>query len=327
MKALFKPFLVNEPHRDPALYIDLFGKKESFLIDLGDISALSTRKILRISRIFISHTHIDHFFGFDAILRTCLSKKEPVHIYGPKNIIKNVSGKLSGYTWNLIKEYPISIYVHEFYRNSLKTCFFSAKNNLKKTLVETKGVMDGILYEDHELRIKALVLDHKIPVLSFLLEEKKKLNVRKEVLAELDLTPGPWLNNLKQMTLLNTIPSEITVPCGGTTKIFDGNELVEKLMLIKEGEKILYVTDVCYSKRDAGKIKKFAKAPDILFCEAFFTSEDEKRAGERYHLTATQTRLIADGIGAKKLVIFHFSPRYKGNFKRIYKEAFAGNRD
>lgn len=323
MKALFKPFLVNEPHQDPALYIDLFGKKESFLIDLGDISRLSTKKILRLSRIFVSHTHIDHFFGFDTILRTSLGKKEPLHIYGPKGIIKNVAGKLSAYTWNLIKEYPINIYVHELHRNSLKTCLFSAKNVLKKELVSIKPAHGGMLYEDHELCVKALVLNHKIPVLSFLMEEKKRLNVRKDVLLEMNLTPGPWLNNLKNKALLGDIPSELAVPVNGATKIFNAKELIEKLLLIKDGEKILYVTDIRYSKRAADKIKGFAQSPDTLFCEAFFTSDDEKRGRERYHLTAPQTRLIADSVGAKKLVIFHFSPRYKGNFKKIYKEAFG----
>ncbi len=320
MKSLFKPYFVNEPHQDPGLLIKIFGRKDYFIIDLGDISKLTVKTILKISRVFITHTHIDHFFGFDGLLRTSLSKKDPIHIYGPKGIIKNVHGKILGYTWNLITEYPINIYVHEIYKNHKTTCLFSAKNKFKKIILEKQVIENRIIYEDDELFIKAIELNHKIPVLSFLLKEKRRINVRKDVLNELKLKPGPWLSELKKIVVNNrqSENTNIYVPEKGYMPV---SQLIETLLLINKGESIAYITDIIYSKKNVTKIREHFYEPDILFCEAFFSSEDSKRARERYHLTAKETLEISKLIKAKKLIIFHFSPRYKGKFKKIYKEA------
>lgn len=320
MKSLFKAYFVNEPYQDPGLLIKIFGRKEYFLIDLGDISKLTVKTILKISRVFITHTHIDHFFGFDGLLRTSLSKKEPIHIYGPKGIIKNVYGKILGYTWNLITEYPINIYVHEICKDYMTTCLFSAKNKFKKVILAKHIIKNSLIFEDEEITIKAIELNHKIPVLSFFFKEKKRVNVRKDILNELKLKPGPWLSELKKI-VINNNPLEnisINVPERGPTP---ATELAKKLLLIKDGESIAYITDIVYSKKNLSKIIEHFQSPDILFCEAFFTSEDEIRAKERYHLTAKQARKISELIKAKKLIIFHFSPRYKGNFSKIYNEA------
>lgn len=324
MKALFRYYLVNEPYKDPALYIELFGRKNCFLIDLGDISKLPAKKILKISHIFVTHTHIDHFFGFDALLRTSLGKKEPIHIYGPKHITRNVKGKLAGYTWNLIKEYPLNIYVHEINKRSMTTTLFSAERGLKANLVEKKVLSDNVIYEDDELIVKTLILSHKIPVLCFLLEEKIKINVKKDALRALNLEPGPWLSDLKKRFLAGECEGEFTFLLKGKKYTFPADELAKKLLLINKGEKILYITDVRYSSLVLKKLKEFSYEPDVLFCEAFFLHLDKERAKERYHLTAKQTNVIAKTLKAKKLFIFHFSPRYKGNFRKIYEEAYVG---
>lgn len=324
MKSLFKSQLINEPYNDPCIYIQLFGRKESFLIDLGDISRLPTKKILKISRIFVSHTHMDHFFGFDTVLRLFLSKTEPLHIYGPKNIIKNVKGKIDGYTWNLIKEYPLNIYVHEIRKDKIHTALFSAAKGLKKQSVGVRDFFNNIIYEDEEMTVKALILNHKVPVLSFFFEEKIRINVRKDLLKQLNLEPGPWLSTLKKMYLENAPKEHFEIYSKDNKNCFSSQYLLDKLLLVKEGEKILYITDIKYSKKYLSLISNFAQEPDILYCEAFFLSEDIDRAKDRYHLTASQTNIIAKAVKAKKLIIFHFSPRYKGNFKKIYDEAYSG---
>jgi len=72
MVHIFQPRLINNPNKDPGVYISLFGKKYSYLVDAGDLSKLSNKDILKIEKLFITHTHMDHFYGFDRILRTCL---------------------------------------------------------------------------------------------------------------------------------------------------------------------------------------------------------------------------------------------------------------
>lgn len=324
MKALFKPHLVNKPFEDPALYIDLFGRKESFIVDLGDISKLSNRKILRISRCFITHTHIDHFFGFDGLLRTSLGKTTPIYLYGPRGIIENIKGKLKGYTFNLIREYPIRLVVYEIRRDKILSCQFNAENGLKPSKIKEEAFRDNIIYEDNELTVKALILNHKIPIISYLFEEKVRLNVNKDALNKLEFITGPWLTELKKLYFEGNNEKNIEVPTKEGKKEFKASELFRELIIVKEGEKLFYLTDIRFSPTALKKIKSFVQSPDIFFCEAFFNHGDIDRAKERYHLTSKQTNLIAKSIQAKKLIIFHFSPRYKGNFKRIYREALEG---
>ncbi len=324
MKALFKPYLVNKPYEDPLLYIDLFGRKDAFAADLGDISKLSNKKILRISRCFVTHTHIDHFFGFDGLLRSSLGKLTPIYIYGPKGIIENVKGKLRGYSFNLIKEYPIRLVVCEIRKKLMRNCEFSAENGLKPSKISQSEIINHIIYEDPEVIVKALILNHKIPVIAYLFEERRRLNVNKDALNRLGLMPGPWLAELKNHYLNGRHHEFVTVNVNGEKKLLRVDQISRDIIITREGEKLFYLTDIRFSDTVLKKIKEFAYQPDIFFCEAFFNSQDEDRAKDRYHLTAKQTNIIAKTINAKKLVIFHFSPRYKGNFKRIYKEAMEG---
>ena len=102
MVHLFQPKLLNGHSGDPVVLVSLFGKSNIYLIDIGDISKLSYKDVLKINKIFVSHTHMDHFYGFDRVLRTFLGKEKYLQVFGPKNIIKNIKGKLEGYTWNLV---------------------------------------------------------------------------------------------------------------------------------------------------------------------------------------------------------------------------------
>jgi ribonuclease Z len=69
MRPLFHPSLVNGRYGDPTVYVETLFEKSSLLFDLGEIASLSPRKIQRIDQIFVSHAHIDHFVGFDHLLR------------------------------------------------------------------------------------------------------------------------------------------------------------------------------------------------------------------------------------------------------------------
>lgn len=75
MKPLFHPALVNGLFGDPGLYVDCLFEKRALLYDLGDVRALAPRKLLRVSDVFVSHTHMDHFFGF------ALEEKQHVNVW------------------------------------------------------------------------------------------------------------------------------------------------------------------------------------------------------------------------------------------------------
>jgi ribonuclease Z len=69
MRLLFEPRLVNGATGDPGLYVDVRDERRAVLFDLGDIAALPPRKLIRLSHVFVTHAHMDHFAGFDRLLR------------------------------------------------------------------------------------------------------------------------------------------------------------------------------------------------------------------------------------------------------------------
>jgi ribonuclease Z len=84
-----------------------------------------------------------------------------------------------------------------------------------------------------------------------------------------------------------------------------------------------YCSDTAYVERIAEQVK----GVDILYHEATFTMDDEPRARETLHSTAAQAATIALKADAGKLVLGHFSARYKelepilDEARRIFPEA------
>ena len=81
------------------------------------------------------------------------------------------------------------------------------------------------------------------------------------------------------------------------------------------------MVDTLYSADNAARIAGLAHRADVLFCESPFLHADHEQATRRYHLTARQAGLLGRAAQAKKLVVFHFSPRYSGQAEVLYREA------
>ena len=120
MRPSFQPRLVNPPSSDPGLFIPFLFEKRALMFDLGDLRSLSPRDLLKTSHIFVTHTHMDHFIGFDEVLRIFLGRDKDLYLFGPADFFQRVEGRLAGYTWNLVAEYTndfrlVVTEVHEEY--------------------------------------------------------------------------------------------------------------------------------------------------------------------------------------------------------------------
>ena len=116
MRSVFYPRLVNGPFGDPALYVRLAHRGEALLFDCGDLHPLPARDLLKLRAVFVSHAHIDHLAGFDALLRHFLYRPQPLCFFGPPGFGAHLAHKLAGYTWNLIEGYPLLLRVREWGR-------------------------------------------------------------------------------------------------------------------------------------------------------------------------------------------------------------------
>ncbi len=331
MSDTFQPRLVNNLFDDPAVFVAFRYQRRALLFDLGRIDSLSLRELHKITDIFVSHTHIDHFIGFDHLLRSSLSREGEIRLFGPKGITDNVRGKLAGYTWNLIQDYPLSIAVHEVDGERQKITYFSA-SNLFRPEGETLVPFEGVLLDEPSFTVQAAILDHRIPCLAFSLKEKSRLNIRQDHMEGMGLESGPWLDELKRM-LREKAPEmtrlEIPVKNSRKKRNLSLKEWYETLIVETEGQKVTYVVDSLFSPSNVEQILSLAQEADLFYCEAAFSQADEARARERYHLTASQAGTLARMAQVKRLIPFHFSQRYEREPNRLLEEAmeaFAKNK-
>lgn len=329
MKPLFHPKLVNGLLGDPLLYVDLFQERRALMFDLGSAQALRPGAILKVSDAFVSHTHIDHFVGFDHVLRIHLARDTTMRVFGPPGITDNVAGKLAGYTWNLVDGYPFVLEVCEAGREDVRWTRFSAGDEFRPRPLDRKP-FDGLLLDEDLFSVRAVHLDHQIDSMAYRLAEKIRVNIDKEALRRMGLRVGPWLGGLKR-AVRSGMPPETEITAGW---IGDGGdedrtvllgELVKELVKITRGQRIAYVSDAVYSAENEEKIVTLARGVDILFCEAAFLDAD--RARERYHLTAGQAGALARAAGAGKLVIFHVSPKHSDDIEAMEREAEEAMRE
>lgn len=105
--------LLNGPTWNSAVHVQFPQTGCKVLFDLGLLEHLTYGELLEISHAFVSHTHFDHFVGFDALLRATFPLERPLEISGPAGITQNVLGKLNGYCWNLVRPRPVNVLVRE----------------------------------------------------------------------------------------------------------------------------------------------------------------------------------------------------------------------
>jgi ribonuclease Z len=324
MTPLFQPRLLNSPFGDPALYVGLQGEGTALLFDVGDISRVSSRLLFKISDVFISHTHIDHCIGIDHLLRLNLARNRILRLYGPPGIIANMTGKLRGYTWNLTDSYPFMLDVYEIGSRIIRIRRFSCSEKFKPG-PEQRLPFDGVIINCPAFRVLSCRLDHNgIASLAFRLEEHNHININKDTLSRRGLPVGPWLQTLKKCIREGSPDStEITVPetDGLPTRTISLEKLKREIVHITQGESIAYIADSGASPENIKKIKLLADGVDRFFCEAAFLERDAAKAHRSGHFTARQAGLLARSCGAKKLTVFHFSPRYENRGDEPEREA------
>jgi len=335
MRPIFQPRLVNGPFADPALFVDVLFERRALLFDIGDIAALPPRKILRTSHVFVTHTHMDHFVGFDRLLRICLGRARPLTLFGPAGFMEHVHHRLASFTWNLVENYDVDLAITACEVSAdgsrVSRATFNSRERFLRRAAGASELRDGLLLEEPELQVRCAVLDHGIPCLGFALQEAMHVNVWPNHLAALGLAPGAWLREAKRAIIAGA-PDDTPVTarwregaCPREKRLSLG-VLRQSAVQCVPGQKIAYVSDVSFHADNLRRITRLVAGADLLFIEAAFLERDADEARRKSHLTARQAGLIARDSGAHEIIPFHLSPRYAGCEAALRNEAQAAFR-
>ena len=336
MRLTFNPQLVNDPYGDPGVYVDFNFEHRAFLFDLGDLAALPPKKLLRVTEVFVSHTHMDHFFGFDRLLRVCLGRHAGLRLYGPPGFVDHVGHRLAAYTWNLVQNYPVDFVIEAWETDTAGEAAgarFRCHAGFAAEALPAREAREGVLLDEPGFRVCAVALEHRTTSLAYAIEEKTHWQVLTDRLEARDLPSGPWLTELKRQVQRDAPPqTPLKVAWhdrdGTHERTFTVGELRDDVLAPGPGEKIVYVTDLSFTEDNARRVAALARGADRLFIECVFLHADAEQAQRKCHLTARQAGALARRAGAKAVIPFHFSPRYTGREGALRAEleaAFAGD--
>lgn len=341
MRQMLEPALVDGPEGDPGLYVDLRDEGRALLFDFGGVERLPPRKLLRVRQVFVSHTHMDHFAGFDTMLRVLLGRQEQLALFGGPGFVEQVEHKLRAYTWNVVQRYEPALVldVHAFAPDGTRRhARFSSRHGFARDDGDARPASDpadDLLHEDALLRVRGRFVDHEMPCLAFLIEERPRLKVAKDRLAALGISTGPWLRTLRQAVLAQAsddTPIEIAWRdrAGAHAMTRTVGELRALVLDVVPGQRVAYATDLRGTEANAAVLAALLDGGvDRLYLEAVFLDADRDHATRKNHLTARQCGELARRVGARALVPFHFSPRYErrpGLLAAEAQAAFIGDR-
>ncbi|MFK8044746.1 MAG: ribonuclease Z [Crocinitomicaceae bacterium] len=151
----------------------------------------------------------------------------------------------------------------------------------------------ALIFEDDNMEVHAFPLKHRIPCYGFLFQEKIK---ERSIISEL----------IK--------PYQLTIP--------EMVQLKKGVDIEREGEIILHQTltadppapksyAYCTDTKALQKLPAWIQNADVLYHEATFIDKDKERAKITFHTTALQAAEIAKKANVGKLILGHFSARYK----------------
>lgn len=172
----------------------------------------------------------------------------------------------------------------------LNTCIFELIVDLEINELDLKE--QKVFYENEDYFLEATPLNHGVPCLgySFIEKNKRKINLAKA--KRHGIEQGPLLGNIQK----------------GIPIKKDGIIIMpEDVSTLVKGKKVTIIADTS----STSNAQNLALESDLLICEATYKKSEEEKANKYRHLTAEQAALIASRADVKKLLLVHFSQRYK----------------
>lgn len=170
----------------------------------------------------------------------------------------------------------------------------------EKIKCEIKELSSGIFYKK-DFVLETTPLDHITPCLAYSFKEMDRRKINLNYLKKFNLAQHPLLGDLQK----------------GKNIVYKGKKIsAQKATTVIPGKKITIIMDTAPTKNAV----KIAKNSDVLIVESTWSKELEKFVMKRKHMTAELAAKMAKQAGAKKLILTHFSQRYK-DMKQLEVEA------
>jgi ribonuclease Z len=169
---------------------------------------------------------------------------------------------------------------------------FSAYEYVKNVDIRVHEVKSGTILETDDFRIECAPLKHSVPTVgyAFIENDTRKMDVK--LLKKHGVPLGPMVGKLQEGHVVTINGKKITP------------DMVSEVV---PGKKVAYITDAVM----CSGAQKLAENADIVMCESTYTSERTDEAHQYAHMTAKEAAQLASQANAKKLILIHFSARYK----------------
>ena len=172
-------------------------------------------------------------------------------------------------------------------KNMFKAFSFEDKIEIRIHEITKKRFFEG-----KDFFLEALPLEHSITTLGFTFIENNKRRIRVDAVRKLGIPDGPLLGKLQS----------------GKSITFKGKKITpEQATYIVKGKKATFIADTV----ECNNALELAMDADILVCEATYADDLKEKAEEYRHMTSKQAALLANNANVKKLILTHFSQRYK----------------
>ncbi len=185
---------------------------------------------------------------------------------------------------------PLYVYVPQG-SETIASTLLKLENPMMTYTTIISGITPGVIFKGKGFNVSAFKVDHTVPTFGFAFELEKRMRFIKDKCKKLGIKGLMFRQLLKKGSIRIN---------GKTIKLNDVTYAVE-------GKKIVYVTDT----RPAKTTVAAAKNADLLMHEATFADSLEELARERSHSTAGEAAGVAKKAKCKRLVLLHFSARYK----------------
>ncbi len=263
---------------------------ETLLLECGEGTQ---RQMMRygvsfaLSDIFVTHFHADHFLGIVGLMRTLglQGRTEPVRLYGPKGAKRVLGAALTlG-----VERTPFEV-----------------------DIVELKP---GDAVERKDYDVVTFATEHGRTSIGYALVEHLRLGrFDPDKARALGIPEGPLWGKIHKG---ETVEYEVTLPDGGTER--RSARPADLVGAPRPGRKVAYPGDT----RPCESVVQAAENADLLIHEATFGDEEEDRAKETEHSTATEAAQVALAARARKLVLNHLSARYSADSLMLLDQAKA----